>query len=101
MQLGTPLNQAAAMLKLSGQSDPDPQRYLRNTHIHTQTDRQTEIPCFYKEMLEIFYLCGFITLNAADFFYVCGLLRLRTLLHCRALHTVKQEKDKLHFFNSY
>ena len=25
MRLGTPLNQAAAMLKLSGQSDPDPQ----------------------------------------------------------------------------
>ena len=27
----TPLNQAAAMLKLSGHSDPDPQGYLRNT----------------------------------------------------------------------
>ena len=42
----TPLNHAAAMLKLSGQSDPDPQRYLRQTH----TERQTEIPCFYREM---------------------------------------------------
>ena len=38
IRLGTPLNQAAAMLKLSGQSDPDPQSYLRNT----QTDRQTD-----------------------------------------------------------
>ena len=46
MQRRTPLNQAAAMLKLSGQSDPDLQRYLRNTH----TYRQTEIPCFYREM---------------------------------------------------
>ena len=44
MQLCTPLNQAAAMLELSGQSDP--QRYVRNTY----TDRQTEIPCFYREM---------------------------------------------------
>ena len=42
----TPLNHTAAMLKLSGQSDPDPQRYLRQT----QTDRQTEIPCFYSEI---------------------------------------------------
>ena len=31
MQLGTPLNNTAAMLKLSSQSDPDPQRYFRNT----------------------------------------------------------------------
>ena len=44
----TPLNQAAAMWKLSGQSDPDPQRYLRQT--------QTEIPCFYREMSEIIRL---------------------------------------------
>ena len=37
MRRCTPLNQAAAMLKLSGQSDPDPQRYLRLTHTHTHT----------------------------------------------------------------
>ena len=46
MRRCTPLNHTAAMLKLSGQSDPDPQRYLRNTyththtHTHTHTDRQ-------------------------------------------------------------
>ena len=28
------------MLKLSDQSDPDLQRYLRNTHTHRHTDRQ-------------------------------------------------------------
>ena len=49
MRRCTPLN-AAAMWKLSGESDPDPQRYLRNTHTDRQTDRQTEIPCFYREM---------------------------------------------------
>ena len=42
------LNQAAAMLKTSDQSDPDLQRYLRHTDTHK--DRQTEIPCFYREM---------------------------------------------------
>ena len=39
------------MLKVSGQSDPDLQRYLRKRYIHRQTHRQTEIPCFYREML--------------------------------------------------
>ena len=37
---------------------------------------------------KMYYICGFITLNAADFYYVCGLLRLRyviTLLRWRAL----------------
>ena len=34
------------MLKILGQSDPDLQRYLR--HTQRQTDRQTEIPCFYR-----------------------------------------------------
>ena len=42
MRRCTPLNHAAAMLKLSSQSDPDLQRYLRNTHTHT--------PCFYREI---------------------------------------------------
>ena len=37
MQRCTPLNQAAAMLKLSDQSDPDLQRYLRHTYTHRQT----------------------------------------------------------------
>ena len=37
MRCHTPLNQAAAMLKVSGQSDPDLQRYLRQTHTHTHT----------------------------------------------------------------
>ena len=46
MQRCTPLNHTAAMLKLSHQSDPDLQRYLR----HTYTDRQTEIACFDREM---------------------------------------------------
>ena len=51
-----PLNHAEAMLKISGQFDPDPQRYLRHTHREpasqpdSQTDRQTEISCIYREM---------------------------------------------------
>ena len=57
MQRCTPLNQAAAMLKLSGQSDPDLQRYLRHTYTDTQTDRhtqrQTVIPCFCREIIVI------------------------------------------------
>ena len=32
MRSSTPLNQAAAMLKVSSHSDSDPQRYLRHTH---------------------------------------------------------------------
>ena len=35
-----PLNQAAAMFKLSDQSDPDLQRYLRYTYTDRYTDRQ-------------------------------------------------------------
>ena len=48
------LEPTAAMLKLSGQSDPDLQRYLRDTHTHTYTqrDRQTEILFFYRELLQ-------------------------------------------------
>ena len=38
----TPLNHAAAMFKMFGQSDPDPQRYLRHTYTHTHTHRQTD-----------------------------------------------------------
>ena len=34
-----PLNHAAAMLKLSDQSDPDLKRYLRHTHRHTDKQR--------------------------------------------------------------
>ena len=49
MRRCTPLNHAAALWKLSGQSDSDPQRYLRKTH----ADRQTEIPCFYREMFNM------------------------------------------------
>ena len=41
IQRRTPFNHAAATLKLSGQSDPDPQRYLRNTQTDTQTDRDS------------------------------------------------------------
>ena len=39
----TSLNPAAAMLKISGQSDPDLQRYLRcvRTRAHTQTHTHT------------------------------------------------------------
>ena len=47
MQRCTPLNQAAAMLKLSGQSDLT-RRDMWGTH--TQTDRETAIPCFYWEI---------------------------------------------------
>ena len=45
MQRFTPLNHAAAMRKLAGQSDPDLKRYLRQTHTHTHT--HTQIPCLY------------------------------------------------------
>ena len=38
----TPLNHAAAMLKVSGQCDPDPQRYLTHRNTHTQTDIETD-----------------------------------------------------------
>ena len=41
MRRCTPLNRAAAMLKLSGQSNPDPQRYLRHAHKHTHTHTHT------------------------------------------------------------
>ena len=34
------MKHAAAMLKLSGQSDPDPQKYLRHRYTDRQTDRQ-------------------------------------------------------------
>ena len=34
------MNHTAAMLKLSDQSDPDLQRYLRHTHTDRHTDRQ-------------------------------------------------------------
>lgn len=37
----TPLNHAATMLKISDLSDPD---------LHTGTDKQTEISCFYGDM---------------------------------------------------
>ena len=40
--LHTP-HHVAAMLKISGQSDPDLHRYLRHRH--------TEIPCFYREII--------------------------------------------------
>ena len=54
------------MLKLSGQSDPDLQRYFRNRHAHTRahthrhTHTHTQIPCFYREIFAIIYNKSFV-----------------------------------------
>ena len=38
----------------------------------------------------MYYICGFITLNAADFYYVCGLLHLLTFFHWQVLQSIMQ-----------
>ena len=64
MRLCTPLKYAAAMLKLSDQSDPDVQRYLR----HTYTDRQR-----FLAFIEKYVFCK----------AHCQVFMVYTPLHCR------------------
>ena len=70
MRRCTPLNQAAVILKLSGQSDPDLQRYLRQTD--RQTDRQGVLAfierCYKPLILPDLYFTHTLFLNACSFY---------------------------------